>query len=136
MTRVKELMAAGVNVAFGHDCVMDPWYPLGSHDMLEVAHMGLHVGQMTGRAEMLACFDAVTVNGAKALGLEDYGLQPGCRADMVVLQCRDPVEALRLPPARLPVHHGGRVIARTRAVASDPTPDGTPGVVSLDHPPP
>src|SRR3546814_7899311 len=77
MTRVKELMAAGVNVAFGHDCVMDPWYPLGSHDMLEVAHMGLHVGQMTGRAEMLACFDAVTVNGAKALGLEDYGLQPG-----------------------------------------------------------
>src|SRR3546814_3455974 len=59
MTRVKELMAAGVNVAFGHDCVMDPWYPLGSHDMLEVAHMGLHVGQMTGRAAMLACFDAV-----------------------------------------------------------------------------
>ena len=52
MTRVKELAAAGLNVAFGHDCVMDPWYSLGSHDMLEVAHMGLHVGLMTGRAEM------------------------------------------------------------------------------------
>ena len=54
MTRVKELMAAGINVAMGHDCVMDPWYSLGSHDMLEVAHMGLHVGQMTGTAEMRA----------------------------------------------------------------------------------
>jgi cytosine deaminase len=62
MTRVPELMAAGVNVAFGHDCVMDPWYSLGSGDMLEVAHMGLHVAQMTSQAQMRACFDAVTVN--------------------------------------------------------------------------
>ena len=60
MTRVPELMAAGVDVAFGHDCVLDPWYPLGSADMLEVAHMGLHVAQMTGQAAMRACFDAVT----------------------------------------------------------------------------
>ena len=60
MTRVPELMAAGVNVAFGHDCVMDPWYPLGSGDMLEVAHMGLHVAQMTSQDGMRACFDAVT----------------------------------------------------------------------------
>ncbi|TAK74287.1 MAG: cytosine deaminase, partial [Aquabacterium sp.] len=60
MTRVPELLAAGVPVAFGHDCVMDPWYPMGSGDMLEVAHMGLHVGQMTGQAAMRACFDAVT----------------------------------------------------------------------------
>ena len=52
MTRVPELLAAGVNVAFGHDCVMDPWYPLGSGDMLEVAAMGLHVAQMTSRAQM------------------------------------------------------------------------------------
>src|SRR5438034_2811030 len=66
MTRVKELMASGINVAFGHDCVMDPWYSLGSHDMLEVAQMGLHVGQLTGTAEMRRCFEAVTVNGAKA----------------------------------------------------------------------
>ena len=60
MTRVPELMAAGVNVAFGHDCVMDPWYSLGSADMLEVAQMGLHVAQMTSQAQMRACFDAVT----------------------------------------------------------------------------
>lgn len=112
MTRVKELAAAGLDVAFGHDCVMDPWYGLGSHDMLEVAHMGLHVGQMTGRAEMRTCFDAVTTTGARVLGLEGYGLAPGRRADLVVLQCRDPIEALRLRPPRLFVLRAGRVIAR------------------------
>ncbi len=111
MTRVKELAAAGLDVAFGHDCVLDPWYSLGSHDMLEVAHMGLHVGQMTGRAEMRSCFEAVTATGARVLGLEGYGLDPGCRADIVVLQCRDPIEALRLKPPRLFVLRAGKVIA-------------------------
>ena len=117
MTRVAELLAAGVNVAFGHDCVMDPWYSLGSHDMLEVAHMGLHVAHMTGVEQMRACYDAVTVGGARALGLEDYGIEPGRRADMVVLQCRDEVEALRLRPARLFVIRAGRVLATTPSVA-------------------
>jgi len=116
MTRVKELMAAGINVAMGHDCVMDPWYSLGSHDMLEVAHMGLHVGQMTCTAEMLSCFDAVTRNAAKVMGLEGYGLEPGCHADLVVLQAADPIEALRLKPARLHVLRRGRVIAETPPV--------------------
>ena len=96
MTRVPELMAAGVDVAFGHDCVLDPWYPLGSADMLEVAHMGLHVAQMTGQAAMRACFDAVTTTPARILGLEGYGLAPGCHADFVLLEARDPVEAIRL----------------------------------------
>jgi cytosine deaminase len=118
MTRVRELMQAGVNVAFGHDCVMDPWYPLGSHDMLEVAHMGLHLAQMTGTEEMRRLFDAVTVNGAKTLGLEGYGLEPGCFADLVVLQAGGPVEALRLKPARLFVIRRGEVIAETAPVAS------------------
>jgi cytosine deaminase len=118
MTRVKELMAAGVNVAFGHDCVMDPWYSLGSHDMLEVAHMGLHVGQMTGVSEMRRCFDAVTINAARTLNLENYGLAPGCNADLVVLQARDPIEALRLRPARLFVIRRGAVIAECPPVAS------------------
>ncbi len=113
MTRVPELMAAGVNVAFGHDCVMDPWYPLGSGDMLEVAQMGLHVGQLTSQAHMRACFDAVTVNAARVLGLEGYGLSVGNSADMVLLQARDPVEAIRLRSARLAVIRRGAVIART-----------------------
>ncbi|HSO60018.1 MAG TPA: amidohydrolase family protein [Desulfobacterales bacterium] len=118
MTRVKELMQAGVNVAFGHDCVMDPWYPLGSHDMLEVAHMGLHVAQMTGTEEMRRLFEAVTFNGAKVMGLEGYGLAPGCFADLVVLQAGDPVEALRLKPARLFVVRRGDLIAETAPIAS------------------
>jgi cytosine/creatinine deaminase len=111
MTRVKELLAAGVNTAFGHDCVMDPWYSLGRHDMLEVAFMGLHVGQMTGRKEMRAIYDAITVNGAAALGLEDYGLAEGKPADLVVLQASDPIEALRLQATRLFVIRRGKIIA-------------------------
>jgi cytosine/creatinine deaminase len=115
MTRVPELMAAGITVGFGHDCVMDPWYSLGSGDMLEVAQMGLHVAQMTSQAQMRACFDAVTVNAAKVLGLADYGVEVGRRADFVLLQARDPVEAIRLRATRLVVVRGGRVVARTPA---------------------
>ena len=118
MTRVKEMLAAGINVAFGHDCLMDPWYSFGSHDMLEVAHMGLHVAQMTGRQEIQQMFDAVTVNGALALGLEGYGLERGCRADLVILQAKNAHEALRLKPARLYVIRRGRIIARTPPVIS------------------
>jgi len=118
MTRVKELMAAGINVAFGQDALLDPWYSFGSHDMLEVAHMGLHVAQMTGRAQMRQMFEAVTCNAAKVMGLEGYGLAPGCRADMVVLQARDVHEALRLKSARLYVIRRGEVIAETSPVIS------------------
>ncbi|MCA7082887.1 amidohydrolase family protein [Cupriavidus sp. DB3] len=113
MTRVPELLAAGVPVAFGHDCVMDPWYGLGSGDMLEVAHMGLHVAQMTGQQGMRACFDAVTETPARILGLTGYGIAPGCRADLVLLQAADPVEALRLRATRLLVLRAGKVIAST-----------------------
>ncbi|WP_427306312.1 amidohydrolase family protein [Cupriavidus sp. H39] len=118
MTRVPELMAAGVPVAFGHDCVMDPWYGLGSGDMLEVAHMGLHVAQMTGQAAMRACFDAVTATPARILGLEGYGLAPGCRADLVLLQARDPVEAIRLRATRLRVLRAGKTIATMPAATA------------------
>ena len=113
MTRVPELLAAGVNVAFGHDCVMDPWYPLGSADMLEVAAMGLHVAQMTSGAGMRAAFAAVTDNPARILHLPGYGIAPGCRADAVLLDARDPVEAIRLRAARVAVIRGGRVVAES-----------------------
>ncbi len=112
MTRVPELMAAGINVGFGHDCVMDPWYGLGSGDMLEVASMGLHVAQMTSQAGMRACFDAVTVNNARILGLDDYGLEVGRSADFVLLQAGDAVEALRLRAQRLLVVRRGQVLSR------------------------
>jgi cytosine deaminase len=118
MTRVPELMAVGMTVAFGHDCVMDPWYSLGSGDMLEVAHMGLHVGQMTGQAAMRQCFDAVTSNPARILGLQGYGLAVGCNADFCLLQARDCIEAIRLRATRLKVFKRGLLIAQTPASVS------------------
>jgi len=129
MTRVPELLAGGVAVAFGHDCVMDPWYSLGSGDMLEVAHMGLHVGQMTSQNAMHQCFEAVTGTPARILGLEAYGVEPGCRADLVLLQARDPVEAIRLRATRLAVLRAGKVIASTPASTAHLTlPDRPAGV--------
>lgn len=131
MTRVPELLAAGVPVAFGHDCVMDPWYGLGSGDMLEVAHMGLHVAQMTGQEAMKQCFAAVTSTPAAILGLEGYGVAPGCRADLVLLQARDPVEAIRLRATRLAVLRGGRVIASSAPAVARLDLPGRPGVTSF-----
>ena len=116
MTRVPEQIKAGLNVAFGHDCVMDPWYPLGSHDMLEVAHMALHVAHMTGVNEMVSCFDSVTSTAAKVLHIEKYGLKKGSYGDIVILQCKNKIEALRLKPTRLFVIKKGTVIS-----SSNPT---------------
>ena len=130
MTRVPELMAAGINVAFGHDCVMDPWYSLGSGDMLEVAHMGLHVGQMTSQDAMHQCFDAVTHNAACVLGLQGYGLAAGCNADLVLLQARDPVEAIRLRATRLKVFRSGKLIAESPAATSKLNLPGRPAQTS------
>ncbi len=111
LTRVREQMAAGLTVAFGHDCVMDPWYSLGSGDMLEVAHMGLHVAQMTGQAEMQQCFDAITTNPAKILGLQHFGIEVGRDASFVLLQAQSAVEALRLRAHRLMVWRRGALLA-------------------------
>ncbi|HUW80460.1 MAG TPA: amidohydrolase family protein [Acidocella sp.] len=131
MTRVKELMAAGVNVAFGHDCVMDPWYPMGSHDMLEVANMALHVGQLTGVAEIKSCFDAVTSNSAKVLNLESYGIAPGCFADLIVLQAEDAIEAIRISAERLFVVRRGKILAQASPRASTVTFGGVEKTVDF-----
>jgi cytosine deaminase len=134
MTRVPELLAAGIHVGFGHDCVLDPWYALGSGDMLEVAAMGLHVAQMTSQQGMRQCFDAVTVHNARILGLDGYGLEVGCRADFVLLQARSPVEAIRLQAARLLVVRGGRVLARAPQRRIELDLPGRPAVVDLARP--
>jgi cytosine/creatinine deaminase len=131
MTRVPELMAAGIDVAFGHDCVMDPWYSLGSGDMLEVAHMGLHVAQMTGQDAMRNCFDAVTKTPAKILGLEGYGIEKGCHADFVLLQARDPIEAIRTRATRLLVIRRGKVIAETAPNTATLTLPGRPNATDF-----
>lgn len=113
LTRVAELRAAGVNVAFGQDCTMDPWYSLGSADMLEVAHMGIHAVPMTSREAMAWAFKSVTTNGAKAMGLPDPTLTVGGPASMVLLQARDPIEAVRMKATRIAVIRNGKIISET-----------------------
>jgi cytosine/creatinine deaminase len=129
MTRVPELMDAGITVAFGHDCVMDPWYSLGSADMLEVAQMGLHVAQMTSQAGMRACFEAVTRAPATIMGLDHLGIEVGKSADFVLLQARDAVEAIRLRATRLAVVRRGSIVARTPAAVAELDLPGRPARV-------
>jgi len=124
LTRVPELLDAGVNVAFGHDCVMDPWYSMGSHDMLEVAHMGAHCLQMMGMAQLEEIFEMVTSRGAQVMQLDGYGIAVGNPANFVILQARTILDAIRLKPARLAVFRKGKVIARTPKVKSALEYDG------------
>jgi cytosine/creatinine deaminase len=128
-TRVPEMREIGINVAFGHDCVMDPWYSMGSGDMLEVASMGLHVAQMTSRDAIRYCYECVTANPAKAMGLQGYGVEKGCNADFVLLQARDTIEAIRLKATRLAVVKAGRVIAKTSSRQTQLSIGGRPEIV-------
>jgi cytosine deaminase len=133
MTRVPEMLKAGIRVGFGQDCVLDPWYPLGTADMLDVAFMGLHVAQMTSPAEMRRCFDMVTVDNAAILGLEDYGLEVGKVASLVVLDAGDPIEAIRLRPDRLAVVSKGKVVSRKTRNDARLGIDGRPSSVRRRH---
>ena len=128
-TRVPELRAAGITIGFGSDCVMDPWYSLGKADMLDVAFMGLHVGHMSSRAVMRWCYDAVTENSAKIMGLEKYGLQVGHHANFVLLQAKDPIEAIRLRAHRLAVVRRGAIIARNEPLVTAINLPGRPATV-------
>jgi len=110
LTRVKEMQALGITVGWGQDCVLDPWYSLGTGDMLDVAFMGMHVAQMTHPAEMARCFEMVTHTNARIMNLEGYGLKVGDLASLVVIDADNPTEALRLRPDRLFVVSRGKVI--------------------------
>lgn len=112
LTRIKELRNTGINVALGHDCVMDPWYPLGTWDMLDVAFMGGHVGHMTTEGDLEYLFDGITRNGARVLGIDGYGIRVGQEANMVLLQAESPVDAIRLRANRLLVISQGNVISK------------------------
>jgi len=115
LTRVKEMQALGIRVGWGQDCVLDPWYSLGTADMLDVAFMGLHVAQMSSPADMARCFDMVTNVNAAIMGLDHLGLAVGKRASLVVLDAGNPIEALRLRAERICVIARGKVVAeRTR----------------------
>jgi cytosine deaminase len=133
LTRVKEMQAYGITVGWGQDCVLDPWYSLGTADMLDVAFMGLHVAQMTHPDEMRRCFDMVTVENAKIMGLEGYGLAPGCVASLVVLDAGNPTEALRLRPDRLAVVSKGKIIVERQRNDARLAIPGRPASVRRRH---
>ncbi|MDA0317853.1 MAG: amidohydrolase family protein [Proteobacteria bacterium] len=125
-TRVRELRDAGITVGFGSDCVMDPWYSLGRADMLDVAVMGLHVGQLSSREDMAWCFQAVTENSAKIMGLDGYGIAVGCNANFNILQAQNSIEAVRLRAHRINIIRQGRVIASNGAISTDLFLEGRP----------
>jgi cytosine deaminase len=129
LTRIPELLAQGIPVALGQDCVLDPWYSMGTGDLLDVAHMAVHATQMGSAADKRVLFDAVTTVPARILGLEGYGLAPGCHADMVLLQARDTAEAIRLRPNRLKVIRRGKLVAETPPEHTRLSLEGRPGTV-------
>ncbi|QIE54150.1 amidohydrolase family protein [Pikeienuella piscinae] len=133
MTRVREMQAEGIDVGWGQDCVLDPWYPLGTADMLDVAFMGLHVAQMTSPKGMRRAYEMATEVNARIMNLEGYGLKVGDFASLVVLDAGDPVEALRLRADRLAVVAKGRVIATRPRGDARLTLPGRPETVRRRH---
>jgi cytosine/creatinine deaminase len=133
-TRIKELLAAGVNVCIGHDSVMDPWYPLGYADPLQSAFVAVHYAQMSGQAELETLFDMITTRPAQALGIANYGLTEGSPADLVVFAAPSEMDALRLIAPRRLVLRGGKVVARTQPAQTTVVWDGAEEAVDFLKP--
>ncbi|TPJ16695.1 amidohydrolase family protein [Mesorhizobium sp. B2-7-3] len=133
MTRVKEMLALGIRVGWGQDCVLDPWYSLGTADMLDVAFMGLHVTQMSSPADMARCFDMVTNVNAAIMGLDHLGLGVGKRASLVILDAGNPIEALRLRAERICVIAKGKVVAERTRQDTRLSISGRPSQVNRRH---
>lgn len=113
ITRVKELLDAGVNMSFGQDCIKDTFYPFGSADMLQVALITAHAAQMSLPHEIETVFDMITFNAAKILRIEGYGIDVGNDADLVILNTDNVKDAIRLQPERLYVIKAGKIIAKS-----------------------
>lgn len=115
ITRVKELLEAGLNVSFGHDDIFDPWYPLGTGNMLQVLHMGIHVSQLMGYEQIMNSIDLITTNSAKTLNIEEsYGIETGKPANFIVLAAENEYEAIRKQAAVRYSICEGKVIAETK----------------------
>jgi cytosine deaminase len=130
-TRVKELLASGVNVALGHDSIMDPWYPLGIGDPIQACFVMAHYGHMSGVEELETLLDMVTTRAAACVGLTGYGLAEGCQADLVVFDAPTPMDVIRLMAPRVVVISRGRVVARTTPARSDVILPGGPQSVDF-----
>ncbi|MFS0635003.1 cytosine deaminase [Mesobacillus foraminis] len=115
LTRVKELQEAGMNVCFGHDDIFDPWYPLGTGNMLQVLHMGIHVSQLLGYDQIVNSVDLITSNSAKTLNIQDkYGIEEGKPANMIILSAKNEYEAIRKQASVRYSIRNGKVIAETK----------------------
>ena len=115
ITRVKELLEAGLNVSFGHDDIFDPWYPLGTGNMLQVLHMGIHVSQLMGYEQIMNSIDLITTNSAKTLNIqESYGIETGKPANFIVLAAENEYEAIRKQAAVRYSIREGKIIAETK----------------------
>jgi len=116
VTRVKEMLAAKINVCFGHDDVFDPWYPLGTTaNMLQVLHMGLHVCQVMGYDQINQSLDLISTNSARALNIhENYGIEVGKPGSLVILPANNGFDAVRRQvPVRYSIRQG-EIIAETQ----------------------
>ncbi|MFH4784763.1 cytosine deaminase [Vibrio diabolicus] len=115
VTRVKEMLNANINVCFGHDDVFDPWYPLGTANMLQVLHMGLHVCQVMGYDQINSSLDLISTNSARTLNIQDkHGIETGKPGSLLILPAENVFDAVRRQvPVRYSVRHG-KVIAETQ----------------------
>jgi len=115
LTRVKELLEAGLNVCFGHDDIFDPWYPLGTGNMLQVLHMGIHASQLMGYEQIVDSIDLITANSARTLNIEDrYGIEEGKPANLIILSAENEYEVIRKQATVTCSIRNGRVIAQTK----------------------
>jgi cytosine deaminase len=115
LTRVKELQEAGLNVCFGHDDIFDPWYPLGTGNMLQVLHMGIHASQLMGYDQIVNSIDLITSNSAKTLQIEEvYGIEEGKPANFIVLSAENEYEAIRKQASVRYSFRNGKMIAETK----------------------
>ncbi|WP_318516984.1 cytosine deaminase [Photobacterium leiognathi] len=120
VTRVKEMLGAEINVCFGHDDVFDPWYPLGTANMLQVLHMGLHVCQVMGYEQINQSLDLISKNSARTLNIQDnYGIEVGKPGNLLILPAENGFDAVRRQvPAQYSVRHG-KVIAQTQPAVTE-----------------
>lgn len=115
LTRVKELAEAGLNVCFGHDDIFDPWYPLGTGNMLQVLHMGIHASQLMGYEQIMNSIDLITTNSAKTLQIEEhYGIGEGKPANFIVMDAENEYETIRKQAKVRYSFRNGKIIAETK----------------------
>src|SRR5690625_215987 len=115
LTRVKELLEADINVSFGHDDIFDPWYPLGTGNMLQVLHMGIHASQLMGYGQIKQSMDLITTNSAKTMHIEDrYGIEVGKPANLIVLNAQNEFDAIRKQAEVTHSIRNGKLLAQTK----------------------